>query len=59
VGPAVGRNARAGGGPGNVGPMSDRSRKIAKPAAAFGVVATMASIWWFALRPRRKVKLDK
>ena len=46
-------------GPGNVGAMSDRSRKIAKPAAAFGVLATMASIWWFALRPRRKVKLDK
>ena len=41
---------------GNVGPMSDRSRKIAKPAAAFGVLATMASIWWFALRPRRKHK---
>ena len=34
--------------------MSDRSRKIAKPAAALGVLATMASIWWFALRPRRK-----
>ena len=45
--------------PGNVTVMSDRSRKIAKPAAAFGVLATMASIWWFALRPRRKVKLDK
>ena len=44
---------------GNVESMSDRSRKIAKPAAAFGVLATMASIWWFALRPRRKVKLDK
>jgi len=39
--------------------MSDRSHKIAKPAAVFGVVATMVSIWWFALRPRRKVKLDK
>jgi hypothetical protein len=39
--------------------MSDRTRKIAKPAAAVGVVATMASIWWFALRPRRKLKLDK
>ena len=39
--------------------MSDRTRKIAKPAAAVGVVATMASIWWFALRPRRKVKLGK
>jgi hypothetical protein len=34
--------------------MASRSRRIAKPAAAFGLVATMASIWWFALRPRRK-----
>lgn len=50
---------RCAGSPGNVGTMSDRSRKIAKPAAAFGVLATMASVWWFALRPRRKVKLDK
>lgn len=41
--------------------MSDgsRKRKIVKPAAALGVLATMASVWWFALRPRRKVKLDK
>jgi len=39
--------------------MSDGSRNVAKPAAALGVLATMASIWWFALRPRRKVKLDK
>ncbi|MHB1517340.1 MAG: hypothetical protein ACYCVN_07050 [Acidimicrobiales bacterium] len=38
----------------NVGVMADRSRKAAKPVAAFGVLATMASIWWFALRPRRK-----
>jgi hypothetical protein len=38
--------------------MSDRSRKILKPAAAVGVLATMASVWWFALKPRRKVKLD-
>ena len=45
-------------GPGNVTSMSDRSRKIAKPAAAFGVLATMASIWWFALRPRRKSERD-
>jgi hypothetical protein len=30
-----------------------RSRKLVKPAAAFGVVATMASIWWFALKPWR------
>ena len=39
--------------------MSDRSRKIVKPAAAFGVLATIVSVWWFALRPRRKVKLGK
>ncbi len=53
------RIAPSSGGPGNVTCMSDRTRKIAKPAAALGVLATMASIWWFALRPRRKVKLDK
>jgi hypothetical protein len=39
--------------------MSDRSRKILKPAAAVGVLATMASVWWFALKPRRKVNLDE
>jgi hypothetical protein len=39
--------------------MSERSRKIVKPAAAFGVLATMASIWWFALRPRRKDKSER
>lgn len=43
----------------NVAGMSDRSRKILKPAAAVGVLATMASVWWFALKPRRKVKLDQ
>ena len=44
---------------GIVNPMSSRSRKLAKPAAALGLLATMASIWWFALRPRRKIhKLD-
>ena len=53
------RRGGTGAGPGSLAAMSDRSRKIAKPAAAFGVLATMASIWWFALRPRRKVKLDK
>ena len=42
--------------PGIVRSMADRSHKIAKPAAAVGVLATMASIWWFALRPRRKDK---
>jgi hypothetical protein len=36
--------------------MADgRARKMVKPVAAtVGVVATMASIWWFALKPRRK-----
>jgi hypothetical protein len=46
-------------GPTKVVTVSDRSKKIVKPAAALGVLATMASVWWFALRPRRKVKLDK
>ena len=33
------------------------ARKVVKPvAAAVGVIGTMASIWWFALRPRRKPK---
>ncbi len=32
-------------------------RKLIKPiAAAVGVAGTMASIWWFALKPRRKSK---
>lgn len=32
-----------------------RTSKILKPvAAAMGVAATMASVWWFALKPRRK-----
>lgn len=31
--------------------------KIVKPiAAALGVAATMASVWWFAFKPRRKEK---
>ena len=36
--------------------MADRgARKVlGAVAAAFGVLGTMASIWWFALRPRRK-----
>jgi hypothetical protein len=34
-----------------------RARKLIKPVAAVvGVLATMASIWWFALKPRRKPK---
>ncbi len=34
-----------------------RARKMVKPlAAAVGVLGTMASIWWFALKPRRKEK---
>ena len=42
--------------PGIVTCMPEGPRRFAKPAAAFGVLATMASIWWFALRPRRKMK---
>ena len=34
-------------------------RKLTKPAAGVGLLVTIVSIWWFALRPRRKVKLDK
>jgi hypothetical protein len=31
--------------------------KFVKPVAAtIGVVGTMASIWWFALKPRRKAR---
>lgn len=39
-------------------PMAEgRGRRVWKPvAAAAGVLATMASIWWFALKPRRKPK---
>jgi hypothetical protein len=37
-----------------------RARKVVKPvAAAVGVVGTMASIWWFALKPRRQAKANK
>jgi hypothetical protein len=28
--------------------------KLVKPAAVLGLLGTMASIWWFALKPRRK-----
>jgi cbb3-type cytochrome oxidase subunit 3 len=36
--------------------MAPNPRKIAKPAAGFGLIVTVVSIWWFALRPRRKHK---
>jgi len=33
------------------------ARKVVKPVAAAGVtLGTMASIWWFALKPRRKAQ---
>jgi len=33
------------------------SRKVVKPvAAAVVTLGTIASIWWFALKPRRKSK---
>jgi hypothetical protein len=35
------------------------SRKVVKPVAAtVGVLGTMASIWWFALKPRRQAKAE-
>lgn len=37
-----------------------KARKILKPvAAAVGVAATMASVWWFAFKPRRKEREEK
>jgi hypothetical protein len=36
---------------------SSSSRNLAKPAVGIaGIIATMASVWWFALRPRWKAK---
>jgi hypothetical protein len=33
------------------------ARKVIKPVAAAAVtLGTIASIWWFALKPRRKAK---
>ena len=33
------------------------TRKVVKPLAATAVtLGTIASIWWFALKPRRKAK---
>ncbi len=37
-----------------------KARKVAKPlAATIGVLGTMASIWWFALKPRWKAKREQ
>ncbi|MGH9043768.1 MAG: hypothetical protein ACRDVP_02830 [Acidimicrobiales bacterium] len=37
--------------------MVVRASKLVKPVAALlGLLATMASIWWFALKPRRQRK---
>ena len=38
-----------------------RRRKIVKPAlAGVGLIGTIASIWWFALKPRRaRAKSEK
>jgi hypothetical protein len=36
------------------------AKKVVKPVAAtVGILGTMASIWWFALKPRRKAKSQK
>jgi hypothetical protein len=35
------------------------AKKVVKPVAAtVGILGTMASIWWFALKPRRKAKSE-
>ena len=35
------------------------AKKVVKPVAAAAVtLGTMASIWWFAFRPRRRAKND-
>ncbi len=46
------------GGAAKVPPMSkEGGHSVVKPVAAgVGIVATMASIWWFALKPRRDAK---
>jgi hypothetical protein len=31
-------------------------RRLFKPLAVLGALGTIASIWWFALKPRRKKK---
>jgi hypothetical protein len=37
-----------------------KGRSVVKPvAAALGVLGTMASIWWFALKPRRRAKRER
>jgi hypothetical protein len=37
--------------------MANGARKVVKPVVAAAVtLGTMASIWWFALKPRRKAK---
>jgi hypothetical protein len=37
--------------------MAKSGHKVVKPVAAAAVtLGTIASIWWFALKPRRKAK---
>jgi len=44
-------------GSGKTGSGKTGARKVITPVAAVvGVVGTMASVWWFALKPRRKHK---
>jgi hypothetical protein len=32
------------------------TRKLVRPLAVVGALGTIASVWWFALKPRRKKK---
>ena len=37
--------------------MAKSEHNVLKPVAAVvGILGTMASIWWFALKPRRRAK---
>jgi hypothetical protein len=48
------------GSPGKVPAMAKSGHSVVKPVAAAAVtLGTIASIWWFALKPRRKAKADR
>jgi len=39
--------------------MGNDSRNVAKPALGIvGAIAAIASVWWFAFRPRRRRGAD-
>ena len=55
--PAPVRSSAARGRVGSVAMAEKGKHKVVKPVAAAAVtLGTIASIWWFALKPRRKAK---